>query len=221
MYSYEYDNVGVIVLNSDYWYSPSLKSFTAISGGLHGYIMDNQIEWLKTELMRYENDANIDHVFVTQHTPCFPNGGHTRDDMWYKGNNDFRPFVAGKPVEKGILERRDEYLDLVVNKSSKVKAILTGDEHNYAKTEVGPNTNIYPEDYKLPKLTLSRTIYQINNGSAGAPYYAQEETPWTPFVSGFSTQNVVVFFDVEGKLLFMRVLNPITLEKVDNLNFNK
>ena len=221
VFSYEYDNVGVIVLNSDYWYSPSLKSFTAISGGLHGYIMDNQIEWLKTELMRYENDANIDHVFVTQHTPCFPNGGHTRDDMWYKGNNDFRPFVAGKPVEKGILERRDEYLDLVVNKSSKVKAILTGDEHNYAKTEVGPNTNIYPEDYKLPKLTLSRTIYQINNGSAGAPYYAQEETPWTPFVSGFSTQNVVVFFDIEGKLLFMRVLNPITLEKVDNLNFNK
>ena len=108
-------------------------------------------------------------------------------------------------------------LDLLVNKSSKVRAILTGDEHNYAKTEIGPGTNIYPDNYKFDKISLSRTIYQINNGAAGAPYYAQEETPWTPFVSGFTTQNALVFFYVEGNQVEMQVLNPDTLEEVDKL----
>jgi len=217
VFSYTYDNVAVIVLNSDYWYAPSLAGNAKSSGGLHGYIMDNQLEWLKKEVAKYESDETIDHVFMTQHTPCFPNGGHVRDDMWYNGNNDFRPFVAGKPLAKGIIERRDEILDIIVNKSTKVRAVLTGDEHNYAKTEVGPETVIYPEDYPLPKLKLSRTIWQINNGSAGAPYYAQEETPWTPKVSGFSTQNVLVLFDVNGKQINMRVINPDTFEDVDEL----
>jgi hypothetical protein len=217
VFSYTYDNVAVVVLNSDYWYAPSLAGNAKSSGGLHGYIMDNQLAWLKKEIQKFEEDPNIDHVFLTQHTPCFPNGGHVHDDMWYKGNNDFRPFVAGKPLAKGIIERRDEILDIVVNQSTKVRAILTGDEHNYAKTEVGPETVIYPEEYPLPKLKLSRTIWQINNGSAGAPYYAQEQTPWTPKVSGFSTQNVLVLFDVNGKQISMRVINPDTFEDVDEL----
>lgn len=217
VFSYTYDNVAVIVLNSDYWYAPSLAGAPYSSGGLHGYIMDNQLEFLRNEVEKFEKDPNIDHVFMTQHTPCFPNGGHVRDDMWYNGNNDFRPFVAGKPVAKGIIERRDEILDIIVNKSTKVRAIFTGDEHNYAKTEIGPETVIYPEEYALPKLELKRTIWQINNGSAGAPYYAQEQTPWTPKVSGFSTQNVVVLMDVNGKSLKMRVINPDTFDDVDEL----
>lgn len=219
VFSYTYDNVAVIVLNSDYWYSPSLKYHPYISGGLHGYIMDQQLDWFQKEVMKFEKDQNIDHVFVTQHTPFFPNGGHVKDDMWYDGNNEFRPWVAGKPVEKGIIERRDELLDLIVNKSSKVRAIFTGDEHNYAKTEVGPETVIYTDEYPKEKIELSRTIWQINNGSAGAPYYAQEETPWTPKVTGFSTQNVLILMDVEGEKLTMRVVNPVTLELVDELQF--
>jgi hypothetical protein len=94
---------------------------------------------------------------------------------------------------------------------------LTGDEHNYARTEIGPTTTIHPTDYALEKVVLSRTIYQINNGAAGAPYYAQDETPWTPFVSGFTTQNALVFFHVDGKKLNMEVVNPDTLEKFDEL----
>ncbi|RMG27125.1 MAG: hypothetical protein D6730_07830, partial [Bacteroidetes bacterium] len=164
-----------------------------------------------------ERDANIDHIFVTQHTPCFPNGGHVQDDMWYNGRNDFRPFVAGNPLPKGIIERRDELLDILVNKSQKVIAILTGDEHNYARTRIDGSMNIYPENYIGSRIQLSRTIYQINNGAAGAPYYAQEQTPWSDHVSGFTTQNALVFFEVEGKKIYMRVLNPDTLEEVDEL----
>jgi len=217
VFFYTYDNVGVVVLNSDYWYAPSTGAVKITSGNIHAYIMDQQLDWLAQTLDSLERNPEIDHIFVTQHTPCFPNGGHVGDDMWYRGNNDWRPYVAGKPVAKGIIERRDQILDLLVNKSSKVIAILTGDEHNYARTTISPDMERYPEGYPgSQKITLSRTIYQINNGAAGAPYYAQEETPWSDHVSGFTTQNALVFFDVEGKSIKVRVLNPDTLEEVDS-----
>jgi 3',5'-cyclic AMP phosphodiesterase CpdA len=217
VFYYTYDNVAIVVMNSDYWYAPSSAAIPITSGGLHGYIMDQQFAWLEETIKSLEADTNIDHIFVTQHTPCFPNGGHVRDDMWYGGNNDFRPYVAGKPLEKGIIERRDQILDLLINKSQKTRAILTGDEHNFAKTEIGPNTTIYDENWTLPKLELSRTIYQINNGAAGAPYYAQEQTPWSGSVTGFTTQNALVLFHIDGDKIDMEVLNPDTLEKVDEL----
>ena len=217
---YTYDNLAVIVMNSNYWYAPSTKEIPHISGGLHGYIMDQQLAWLEATVNKFEADDNIDHIFVTQHTPVFPNGGHVRDDMWYGGNNDFRPYVNGKPLEKGIIERRDQILDLLVNKSKKTRAILTGDEHNFAKTEIGPNTIIYDDKWQLEKLKLTRTIYQINNGAAGAPYYAQEQTPWSASVSGFTTQNALVLFYIDGNSIEMEVLNPDTLEKVDELKIN-
>jgi len=215
VFYYIYDNVAVVVLNSDYFYAPSTNLLRYSSGGLHGYIMDQQMAWLDSTLNTLEADSNIDHIFVTIHTPFFPNGGHVQDDMWYNGNNDYRPYVAGRQLEKGIIERRDQLLDIIVNKSSKVIALLTGDEHNYARTEISPEMDRYPELYFAEKIDLTRTIYQINNGAAGAPYYAQEETPWTSWVTGFTTQNALVLFHVDGKEIEMEVLNPDTLEEVD------
>ena len=205
----------VIVLNSDYWYAPSGKLIPHISGGVHGYIMDNQLEWVEKILKKFEKDESIDHVFVTVHTPAFPNGGHVKDDMYYDGNNNYRPYIAGKPVDKGIIERRDEFLNILINKNKKTVALLVGDEHNYCKLKLETDTKIYPEEYPDKKLKLKRTFWQINNGAAGAPYYAQEETPWSDWVSGFTTQNALVLFYVDGKSVKMKVLNPDTLELVD------
>jgi hypothetical protein len=215
VYYYTYDNVAVIVMNSNYYYSPSTSQIRLTGGGLHAYIMDQQLGWVTNTLNELENDDGIDHIFITVHTPFFPNGGHVTNDMWYSGNNYNRTYVAGKPLEKGIIERRDQLLDLFVNKSKKVIAILTGDEHNYAKTEIGPDTNIYPENYKFDKIKLNRTIFQINNGAAGAPYYAQEITPWSDKATGFTTQNALVLFQVNGKNIEVEVVNPDTLEKFD------
>jgi len=217
VYYYTYDNIAMVVLNSDYWYAPSTSHVDVTSGNIHAYIMDIQLKWIEETIEKLEQDDNIDHIFVTEHTPFFPNGGHVNDDMWYGGNNIYRPYVAGKPVKKGIIERRDELLDIIVNKSKKTVALLTGDEHNYCKTELTPETNIYPDNWELPKIKISRTVYQINNGAAGAPYYAQENTPWTPFVTGFTTQHALVLFHVDGEKIFMEVLNPDTLDKVDEL----
>ena len=216
VFSYTYDNVAVVVLNSNYWYATNKKMVQVTSGGQHAYLMDRQLQWFENEIASYEEEEHIDHVFVTLHTPVFPNGGHVKDDMWYNGNNEMRTWVGGKPMEKGILERRDEFLDILINKSSKVRALLTGDEHNYCKTEIGPETNIYPEGYEKKGLTARRTIWQINNGAAGAPYYAQEDTPWSDKTTGFTTQNALVLIDVDGEKINVRVYNPDTLEEVDS-----
>lgn len=217
VFYYTYDNIGVINLNSDYWYTPYKEMVPPVGGNVHGYVMDNQLAWFKNTLKTLEKNENIDHIFVTIHTPFFPNGGHVHDDMWYNGDNKYRPWIAGQAVEKGIIERRDQLLDLAINNSEKVVALLTGDEHNYCKTEIGPQTSIYPDKYEPKKIKLKRTIFQINNGAAGAPYYAQQKTPWTPFTSGFTTQNAVCLFTVEGKSISMVVINPDTLEEIDQL----
>lgn len=217
VFYYTYGNVAMIVLNSDYWYAPSLRRETGTSGGLHGYIMDNQLNWLKETIAKFEADEDIDHVFVTQHTPVFPNGGHSGDDMWYSGNNEKRPWIAGKQVEKGIIERRDEYLDILINESSKVVGILTGDEHNYNWLKLTAEVPIYPEGYTLKKLNVSRPVYQINNGAAGAPYYAQEVLPWSGFTRSFSVENALCLFYVDGKKITMKVINPDTLNEIDSV----
>lgn len=215
VFYYTYDNVAMVVLNSDYWYAPYNNTVRLSSGNVHAYIMDQQLAWLAETLKTLEADENIDHVFVTQHTPCFPNGGHVGDDMWYRGDNQQRPWVNGEAVGKGIIERRDQYLDLLINQSEKVVAILTGDEHNFAITTLDPEMERYLAGYPESKrVDFSRTIFQVNNGAAGAPYYAQEKTPWSEYVSGFTTQNALVLFDVEGNKVHMRVLNPDTLEEI-------
>jgi hypothetical protein len=221
VFSYTYDNVAVIVLNSDYLYTPSLSYNGFIGGNLHAYIMDNQLTWLEQELGKYESDEAIDHVFVTQHTPAFPNGGHAKDDMWYHGDNAKRPIIDGQPVADGIIERRDDYLDLLINESSKVRAILTGDEHNYNRFRLTAQTPIYPEDWDKERLDVSREIWQINNGAAGAPYYAQEELPWSGELDIFSTQNALVLFRVEGQRLEAVVKNPDTLEEIDRFTLSE
>lgn len=219
VFYYTYDNVAMVVLNSEYWYATRLTKYPQTSGNVHGYLMENQIKWLAKTLAMLEKDDNIDHVFVTQHTPTFPNGGHEKDAMYYNGDNSVRAVVAGKPVNKGVVDVRDEYLDLLINKSTKVRAILTGDEHNYARTEVGPDTNIYPDGWKGNRIKLSRTIHQINNGAAGAPYYAQVQMPWTNKVSNFSTQNAIVIFEIEGAKIEMKVINPDTFDEIDEFEF--
>ncbi len=220
VYYYTFGNIAMVVLNSNYFYAPSTNNVRISGGNIHAYLMDGQMQWLEETLAKLEDDRDIQHVFVTQHTPAFPNGGHVEDDMWYNGDNSHRPYVNGVALEKGIIERRDEYLDLLINQSSKVRAILTGDEHNYARTEVGPGMAMYPEEWPGEVLEFRRTIWQINNGAAGAPYYAQQQTPWTDRVQGFTTQNALVLVKVKGEQIDVQVLNPDTLEEVDRFSLD-
>lgn len=218
VFYYTHGNVAMVVLNSNYWFAPYMKKgVVETSGGLHGYIMDQQLKWLEKTITKLEKDKDIDHVFVTQHTPAFPNGGHSGDDMWYSGNNEHRPYVNGKPLKKGIIERRDEYLDILINKSSKVVGILTGDEHNYNWLKLTDEVKIHPTGYEHEKLKVSRSIYQINNGAAGAPYYGQEKLPWSEHTQSFSVENAICLFFIDGESIIMKVINPDTLNEIDEV----
>lgn len=219
VFFYTFGNTAMVVLNSNYWYAPLLKKTLPIGGNLHGYLMDEQLKWLENTLAMLETDANIDHVFITVHTPPFPNGGHRGDCMWYNGDNTPRAVVGGKPVAKGIIERRDELLDCCANKSSKVVAFLCGDEHNYNRMRVTEQLPRYPDNWDKPKVALKRPIWQIINGAAGAPYYAQDmRLPWSAAAEAFTVQNALCLFDIHGKSIVMRVVNPDTLEEIDRVN---
>jgi hypothetical protein len=217
VYDYTYGNLAMIVLNSNYWYASSTSDIPVTSGNVHGYVMDNQLKWLRKTIDKYEKDDDIDHIIVTIHTPLFPNAGHSGDDMWYNGNNDIRPYVAGKPVEKGIIERRDEILDILVNKSDKFVVLLAGDEHNYSRLVVDNKTNIYPENWSGKRIKLKRPFIQITNGSAGAPYYSLENLPWTPSVKKFSTLYALMLFEVNSQHIQLEVINPETFEEIEKV----
>ena len=217
VYYYVYDNVAMVVLNSNYWYAPSTYTIREIGGNPHGYIMDNQLNWLRKTLSDFQKNPDIDHVFVTIHTPAFPNGGLAGDDMWYDGSNSIRPVIAGRTVEKGILQRRDEFLNLLINESEKVVALLAGDEHNYSRMKLTNETEIYPKNYTYKRIKVSRPFWQITNGSAGAPYYGQQQLPWSESVEFFSTQYALTLFYIDGSKVSLKVINPDTLEDIEEV----
>jgi len=220
-YYYVYDNIAMVILNSNYWYTPNPHQIPLTGGNPHAYIMDNQLKWLKNTLAKLQSDSRIDHIFVTLHTPAFPNAGHGGDDMWYHGNNQIRPWIDGKPVKKGIIERRDQFLNLLINKNPKVLALLCGDEHNYTRMLINDSTPRYPKGYNKPEVKLNRGLWQITNGSAGAPYYGLQKMPWSSFVKKYTTEHALMLFDVDGKKVTLRVINPDTFEKIETVVLTK
>ena len=218
VYSYTYDNLAVIVLNSTYWYTPSAKAVSMIGGNPSGYIMDNQIKWLSTTIDQLEQDDHIDHVVVTINSPVFPTGNNSNSGMWYSGNNAVRPMVAAKKVSKGIIERRDELLDVLINRSSKTKIILSSDEHGYSRLSIYPELNLYPEGYRGKILHLSRSLTQITCGLSSTIGKKSTDLPWSGSIEKLSSQPGVVFIQVTGKQILLRAINPQTMEEIEEVN---
>ena len=120
-------------------------------------------------------------------------------------------------LKKGIIQRRDQFLDIIINKSDKVVALLCGDEHNYSRLKLTHKTEIYHENYSWKKIKISRPFWQITNGSAGAPYYGQQQLPWSESVEKFSTQYALMLFYVDGNKITLKVINPDTLEDIEEV----
>ncbi|HKB91602.1 MAG TPA: hypothetical protein VKC60_13875 [Opitutaceae bacterium] len=200
----------MIVLNTEYWKGEDPKT----SGVPEGYIMDRQFQWLQETMQQLEKNPAIDHIFVNLHSAVFPNGDHADGAMWYNGDNTARAKVKGIPVGVGILERRDQILDLCVNKSKKFLAFLSGDEHNFAFLEVTSDFPLYPEGYPLPKLKLGRTFYHINNGGGGSASYAMLSTPWSGRFKYFTEPPTVVLINVNGPRVTLTAFRAETFGKI-------
>jgi hypothetical protein len=83
--------------------------------------------------------------------------------------------------------------------------------------KITDQTTMYPEYYSEKKLKISRPFWQITNGTAGAPYYGQEILPWSNFVEFFTTQYAINLISVEGNKVRMKVINPDTLELIEEI----
>lgn len=211
VYYYTYDNVGMIVLNTEYWES---KDPTLTSGCPEGYIMDQQVKWLGATMEKMEADKNIDHIFVNIHGAVFPNGDHLADAMWWNGDNTSRAYVAGKPLEKGAIERRDEILDICVNRSSKFLSFISGDEHNFSFLQITPSSPIYTSGYTGSRLKLSRSFFNINNGGGGSAPYGMLPSPWSSGYKYFAAPPILAMITVSGKNVFLNAINAETFGTV-------
>lgn len=227
VYSFTYSRVHFISLNSNYWSTGyrSLSEFgqksqdkTAINlalkhlgGNREGYMLPNQIEWLKQELDAAQKDLNVDWIFIILHEPPFPNGGHVKDAMYWGtpgeggtgGYND-------KSVPLGdVLDMRNRFWKILSSKS-KVLAVLCGDEHNYSRTLIDSSIN---PDFQFP-------VWQVISGGCGAPYYVQDKTvPWVDKVKAFAIDKHFCLFSVDGKRVGLEVYNDSSqlLDSIDNL----
>ncbi|GAB4321047.1 MAG: hypothetical protein Kow0059_15550 [Candidatus Sumerlaeia bacterium] len=198
VYSFQYGPVMVIAFNNNYWVSYNSESF---GGCPEGYLMGDQLNWIKSELKRADEDDSVKFVVLFAQEPVFPNGGHTGDAMWYGGSNRKRAYVFDaaseqlKPEVKGILEVRDELLRAVAA-CTKAAAVLGSDEHGYHKTLITntvPIGNIARDDKNndgriggdgeqpTPLDDLARPVWYMVCGGGGAPYYSHDDTPWNQY----------------------------------------
>ena len=203
VYYYVYDNVAMIVLNSEYLSLCGDVTAAKMDGNISGYLMNGQLSWLAKVLDLLEADGDIDHIFINTYTPLFPN----------TGEGEVRPRMHGVVLSQSVLDQRDHLLDLLINRTQKVRAILSGAEGGYHKLQLTDETQMYRDSTDEGKLQFSRTIYQINCGGSIETELVMR--PWTPFVSNFNPVSTVVVFEVYGRQIFVRAMRTDTRETID------
>ncbi len=227
VYSFTYGRIHFISLNTNYWgtgyrniseFGQKSQDKTAINlalkhlgGNREGYVMRNQMEWLKNELDAAQKDISVDWIFIILHEPPFPNGGHVKDAMYWgtPGKGEDGGYNE-KDVPMGdVIDMRNRFWKTVSNKS-KVLAVLCGDEHNYSRTLI--DSSVHP-DFRFP-------VWQIISGGCGAPYYVQDKSvPWVDKVKAFAIDKHFCLFTVDGKTVGLEVYNDSSqlLDSIDNL----
>lgn len=214
VYHFQYGPTLCVAYNNNYWWTTD-RQVPHHGGSPEGYIMDDQLKWIEAVLARAEEDPTIRFIVLFAQEPVFPCGGHVDDAMWWSGNNNVRAYTYndGKmtPSSKGIVEVRNRFW-LAVSGSSKVAAVMAGDEHAYHRLLIDDKTpvGILPGDDEDNDGVLDRTspnpyfthpTWQITAGTGGAPYYNRQETPWKPVY--FDSQTGYCLFETEGDKISM------------------
>lgn len=232
VYSFSYGNLYLLVINNNYWWTSHylIKNF---GGSPEGYIMANQMQWIRQEIEAANKTPEIKYIILVAHEPIFPNGAHVTDALWYNGDNSLRAAISHDgqnviPLPKGIIEIRNEFWE-IISRSRKVVAMLGSDDHAYYRTLISKKTPIglYPEDDlnnngKLddnrfspnPKLTYA--VWDIVSGGAGAPFYTQADTPWKDWVEVFTSHYHYIIFTADEEKISLKVFN-LTGQKLDEV----
>ncbi|NJL71998.1 MAG: hypothetical protein HC888_10580 [Candidatus Competibacteraceae bacterium] len=212
VYYFDRGPVRFFMLNNNYWWSSNPHEYGA---NLEGYILPNQVEWLRREVARADRDDSIKLLFFAAQEPPYPNGGHTGDAMWWNGGDTNRDGEIDDADIK-IVENRNEVWEIMAS-SPKTVAFISGDEHAYSRMIVNGETEVGHK--RLPngdEATFAHPIWQVTSGGAGAPWYDKElDLPWSPWLKAHSTQPHYAYFRVvDGKDVFLEVYSQ-TGEKVD------
>ncbi len=142
-YSFDYDNVHFVSVDTDRWYYGNLNDSTDDKRDWH-YI--KHLDWLESDL-KVARERGVRHIFVFAHEMPYPIGGHLRDGLPFLGVNYSGVLDS---TRTWYLNQRQKYLDLLVK--YKVAAHICGHEHIYGRQSVNG-------------------VWQILAGSTGAPLY--------------------------------------------------
>ena len=226
----QYGPVLAIAFNNNYWFTTN-KACETYGGSPEGYMMEDQLAWIEGVLTKAETDPTVKFIFLYAQEPVFPGGGHVKDAMWWKGNNAMRAYTKNsdgvvEPEALGIIEVRNRFWKAIAQ-SSKVAAVLTGDEHEYHSILIAGDTavGVYPGDDKdgdgkldeyssNPEFT--HPTWHLTIGTAGAPFYSREKTPWG--VERLTSQHGYALFETHGDKISMKFIGITTGEVLDEID---
>ncbi len=198
VYSVDLGDVHLVMLNTNYWRtSHPGHPRNEGKGNREGFVMDGQMKWLEEDLAR-AREAGAKHIVVMGHEPSFPVGGHTKDAMWWHG--EIPEVNAMRERFWSILAKHD------------VLAYVSGDEHNYSRALIGPET------VKGAK----GSVYSVISGGSGAPYYAKlPPKEYAERVQAFSAQQHVTLWTFEdGKSPRLEVIG-LSGEVIESLELTE
>ncbi len=211
VYYFDWNHARFIVLNNNYWFATHPHRD---GGNLEGFVMQRQLEWLRSEVERADADDKIQLLFFAAQEPPFPNGGHTNDAMWYNGgdtNHDGR--IDGADIK--IVHNRNDLWEIVAS-SPKAVAFITGDEHAYSRLLLTQETKVgHRAKSDGSQARYQYPVWQVTTGGAGAPWYDKDlHLPWSSELRAHSTQPHFVLFSIEGEQVRLDVPSQ-TGESVD------
>lgn len=237
VYSFRYGPALFVAFNNNYWWTTN-EHVPEFGGSPEGYIMEDQLSWIERTLEDAEASADVSYIFLYAQEPVYPNGGHVKDAMWWRGNNNVRAYTKnamGETVaaDAGVIEVRNRFWKAVAG-SSKVAAVMTGDEHGYHSMVVDSSTpvGIMSDDRNgdgvidwkgdepaSPNPDFEHATWHITSGNAGAPWYAKEPTPWSDQVALFSSQIGYMLLDItaDGVEMTAYSLEGGIIQHVDDL----
>jgi len=142
-YSFDFEDSHFCIINTDAWYYGDLADTSDDRPDWH-YI--KYMNWLENDL-KSARKRGVKHIFTFSHEMPFPIGGHLRDGL---PNLGIRFTGEMDSTRQWYLKRSDKFWELMQEYNA--DAHICGHEHTYGRQEVNG-------------------VYQVLNGSAGAPLY--------------------------------------------------